>query len=81
MLNFLKKNKKEKGDVVTLKINGMHCTSCSLSIDGELEDLDGVISATTSYAKSETKIEYDSSQVGLDKIKKIISGLGYKIVK
>ncbi len=78
MLNFLKKSKPE-GKTVTLKINGMHCTSCSMNIDGELEDLDGVISASTSYAKAETVVEYDEGKVGVDKIKKVIKELGYSV--
>jgi copper chaperone CopZ len=77
MFNLFKKDK--QGELITLKIDGMHCTSCSLSIDGELEDLDGVISATTSYAKSETKINYDPKKVTTDKIKKTIESLDYKI--
>ncbi|MFZ5438017.1 MAG: heavy-metal-associated domain-containing protein [Patescibacteria group bacterium] len=79
MLNFFKKNKNQAGTVATLRINGMHCTSCSMSIDGELEDLTGVNSATTSYAKAETKVEYDSEKVNLEKIKKTIEALGYKV--
>ena len=53
MFNLFKKA--HSGQEVVLKIDGMHCTSCSLSIDGELEDLPGVISASTSYAKSITR--------------------------
>lgn len=77
MLNFFKKNKTKIGKVVTLKIDGMHCTSCSMSIDGELEDLPGLNSATTSYAKALTKVEYDPEKVDLEKIKTTIKALGY----
>ncbi|MFZ3493059.1 cation transporter [Streptomyces sp. 5.8] len=35
------------GEQVVLLIDGMHCTSCGLLIDDELEDLPGVRSATT----------------------------------
>lgn len=79
MLNFFKKNNKKAGKVITLKIDGMHCTSCSMNIDGELEDLPGVISATTSYAKSQTKVNYDPEKVNSGKIKKIIEALGYGV--
>lgn len=57
----------------------MHCTSCSLNIDGELEDLDGVESASTSYAKSEVKIECDPEKVSEKEMKKIVEGLGYEV--
>jgi len=79
MLNFFKKNQSIKNQTMTLKISGMHCTSCSMNIDSELEELAGVVSASTSYAKSETKIEYDSEKVGLEKIKAVIEELGYGV--
>lgn len=55
------------------KINGMHCASCALNIDLDLEDLSGVKSSKTSYAKSESEIEYDPDQVSEKKILKIIA--------
>lgn len=78
MLNFLKNNNKHAGKIITLKIDGMHCTSCSMNIDGELEDLPGVISATTSYANSQTKVEYDPKKVGIKIITQVIEELGYR---
>lgn len=77
MFSFLKK--KKKGDTITLKIDGMHCTSCSMSIDGELEDTEGVLNASTKYASGETTIEYDESQVSIDTLKKVITKLGYTV--
>lgn len=77
MFNFLKK--KPKGSVATFKIDGMHCTSCSMNIDGELEDTEGVISAMTSYAKGETVVEYDESVVAKDKITSIIEDMEYSV--
>ena len=64
---------------VTLKIIGMHCTSCAMNIDGELEDL-GVKNVTTSYAKEETSIEYDSAKISISQICDAIKKAGYKSV-
>ncbi|HSW89356.1 MAG TPA: heavy-metal-associated domain-containing protein [Patescibacteria group bacterium] len=61
------------------KITGMHCVSCSMNIDGELEDLPGVQKSETSYAKQETRVEFNSTLVSEVDIKKIISGLGYGV--
>lgn len=46
---FGRKNKTEAetGDEVVLLIEGMHCGSCGLLIDDELEEIDGVRSAAT----------------------------------
>lgn len=60
-----------------LKIDGMHCTSCALNIDMDLEDLEGVIKSHTSYAKSETEIEFDEEKVDQKKLIEAISTTGY----
>lgn len=60
-----------------LKINGMHCTSCSLSIDMDLEDLEGINKAHTSYAKQETEVEFDSNKISIEKIIETIAKTGY----
>lgn len=78
MFNIFKK--KVQGETIVFKINGMHCTSCSMSIDGELEDVAGVIEAKTSYAKSQTEIIYDPEQVQPEKLKAVIESLEYKVV-
>lgn len=60
-----------------LKIEGMHCTSCALSIDFDLEDL-GVKSAKTSYARSETDVEFDEEKIRPQQIIDQIKKTGYK---
>jgi copper chaperone CopZ len=78
MFNFLKK-KQTTGTEVTLKINGMHCTSCALTIDDALEEVDGVIESKTNYAKSETHIVFDPTQVELSMLKEKVGELGYTV--
>lgn len=60
------------------RIDGMHCTSCALNIDGNLEDTAGVIAARTNYAKSRTEIAYDAEIVALEKLREIIESTGYR---
>ena len=59
------------------KISGMHCTSCAMNIDGELEDTDGVKQANTNYAKSQLEVEFDESKITDKKIIEIIEKTGY----
>lgn len=61
-----------------LKIIGMHCTSCAMSIDGDLEDTEGVKSANTSYAKQECEVEFEEEEVTIDEIIKTVESTGYK---
>lgn len=59
------------------KITNMHCASCAMSIDMELEDMDGVNSAITSFAKSVTEVEFDSDKVQNEVIIETIRKIGY----
>lgn len=57
----------------------MHCTGCAMSIDGDLEDnVQGVKSANTSYAKQETEVEFDEKEVKVVEIIQTIEKTGYK---
>lgn len=62
---------------ITLKISGMHCVSCSLNIDGELEDTQGVKEAYTNYAKQQTEVTFDEKTLSEKEIADIIKNLGY----
>jgi copper chaperone CopZ len=78
MFNLFQKN--PQGQVVELKLSGLHCTSCSLTIDSEIEDIAGVLDVKTSYANQITKITYDPARVDPAQFAKVIQGLGYKVL-
>lgn len=63
-----------------LKIEGMHCTSCALVINMDLEDLEGIKKAQISYAKQEAEIEFDSEKVTMEVIIETIRKSGYLAV-
>lgn len=60
------------------KIDGMHCSSCAMTIDFDLEDLEGVKSVKTSYAKQETEVEFEEGKVEVEQIIKHIGKIGYQ---
>lgn len=62
---------------IKLKITGMHCTSCAMNIDGELEDTGKIMSVSTNYTKEITEIKFDTTQISEEKIKDIIKNVGY----
>ncbi len=78
MFNFFKK--KPKGQKIKIPIEGMHCTSCALNIDDALEDIKGVFSSETSYARSEVTIEYDPKVVSETQLESVIISQGYQMV-
>jgi copper chaperone CopZ len=59
------------------QIQGMHCASCAMLIDGALEDLPGVKSASASYARQVVDVEYDESKVSEKAILTAVADAGY----
>ena len=64
-------------ETITLKIQNMHCSSCAMNIDGELEDMPGVKSASTSYARATTSVEYDPGLLTVEKLLEAVKRAGY----
>lgn len=62
---------------VTIAVQGMHCSSCSILIDESLEELPGVVSASTDLRKELSTVDYDERLVTLDQITAEIASLGY----
>lgn len=62
------------------KITGMHCTSCAMNIDGDLEDSEGIIESKTNYAKQETEVKFDETKISPGKIIKIVKQTGYNAI-
>ncbi|OGM26607.1 hypothetical protein A2627_01130 [Candidatus Woesebacteria bacterium RIFCSPHIGHO2_01_FULL_39_28] len=59
------------------KICDMHCTSCAMNIDFDLEDVNGIKKAVTSYAKAECEVEFEEEKLDQDEIIEIIKKTGY----
>ena len=60
-----------------ITISGMHCASCSVNIENALKKEKGVNSVNVNFASEKAHLEFDPIAIGIDKIKKIIEGLGY----
>ena len=63
------------------KLSGMHCSACALNIEFDLEDLPGVHSVNTSYARQECSVEFDTSKISADGIIDQIRQTGYEAQK
>lgn len=61
-----------------IRIDGMRCASCVISVDDTLEALDGVHSSKTSYARSLVKIDHDPDRVNAQRLQDAISRAGYQ---
>ena len=63
-----------------LKIEGMHFSSCAMNIDFDLEDLDGVNSVKTSYARQVCEVEFDEKKISNQAIIQTIKKTGYTVI-
>ncbi len=57
---FGRKRDTDTGPVVILDVEGMHCTSCGLLIDDELEDVPCVRSASTDLRTGRSTIRLEA---------------------
>lgn len=81
MFNFFnKKSNSSELSTATFQLSGLHCSSCSLTIDNALEDLEGVNGASTSYAKSEVVVKFNPNKIGIQQLKSAIQAAGYQVL-
>ncbi len=59
------------------KIDGMHCSSCAMLIEGELEDRG--ISGRCSYAKQTVEVESDDTEKTDTAVKQAVEAAGYRL--
>lgn len=72
--------KKTQGEVLRLKVKGMHCSSCAINIDNTIEEISGVISSKTNYPKAETQVTFTPGKVNRQAVAKTLKNLGYDLV-
>ncbi len=61
---------------VILITKNMHCNSCQILIEDELESLDGVTEAISDYKKQETKVTFEESKVSIGDLTAAIKRAG-----
>ena len=64
----------------TFRIKGMHCASCSATIEKTFKKVAGVAAAEVNYGTETAKIDYDESKTNPQALSKTIEPLGYSIV-
>lgn len=64
---------------ITLKIHGMECANCSMTLERIEDVLDGVLFAEASYRKEQLVVEYDETRLSPERIKEEVHRLGYSV--
>lgn len=65
----------------TIQMEELVCPMCAQKIETALKNANGVKEASVLYNASKAKVEFDETQTNLDTIKKIITDLGYIVIK
>lgn len=64
-----------------LKIEGMFCSGCEMTIENKISALDGVKKVKSSYKKGTANITYDESKIKLSDIKTQIEEMEYRVIE
>ncbi len=65
---------------VNLGLIGMHCATCSQTIEKALQDADGVISAGVNLATETAVIRYNPEVTAIPMLKKVVGKAGYQAI-
>jgi len=63
---------------IILKIQGMHCASCSVNIENTLKKQKGILKVNVNFASEKASLEFNPEEITIEKIKKNIHKLGYE---
>ena len=58
-------------------VQGMHCASCSITIEGALKRTEGVLAANVNYGTEKAVVEFDPEKTSEQRLAGIIKELGY----
>jgi len=68
-------------DELSLTIGGMHCATCSLTVQDALSKVPGVSRASVNFALGKAIVEYDSDRASEAALKEAVEGAGYKVLE
>jgi len=63
-----------------LKITGMHCATCAVTIEESLSKIKDVESAQVNFGTDSAHVEFDPKKVSLGEIEKAVKEAGYDVV-
>lgn len=65
----------------TIKVTGMHCASCAITIEESLKKVKGISKATVNFATEKAYVEYDPTKASFKDLEKAIQEAGYGALK
>lgn len=64
---------------IIVPIQGMHCKSCEILIEDELQNISEIKQVKADWRKSEVEIKYEGAQPAADQVSEAIQRAGYKV--
>jgi copper chaperone CopZ len=64
----------------TIRIEGMHCKTCSASVEKKLKATEGVEDVRVSLEKKEAWVKFDDQKTSVAKLREVINSTGFKAV-
>lgn len=64
---------------IILNVQGMSCNHCVKSIEGSVGELKGISNVKVHLETGTVDVEYNSNEVTIEAIKKVIDAQGYKV--
>ena len=65
-------------DLAVIKIEGMHCHRCEVSIQKALGAIAGVREVEVDFASGQASVLFDKTRVGVDQLMKAVTDAGYR---
>ena len=62
------------------QVDGMKCVGCTMAVEGALEDVKGVKSASANYARQFADVEYDEKLVTRRQLAEAVAQAGYEMI-
>lgn len=62
-----------------LDVTGMSCAHCKAAVEGELNKLPGVVSASADFEQGVVEVSYDEDRVSTEQLEDAIEVAGYNV--
>jgi len=65
---------------ISLNIGGMHCASCSQTVEKALRNTKGILKANVNIATEKATVAFNPEIINLEKIESVIKDAGYEVI-
>ena len=67
-------------ETITFNVEGMSCAHCVSSIEGAVNELEGVCHSKANLNNNTVEVMYDGSKIEVGRLKEVVEDTGYQVV-